>query len=296
MVTFSTARDAFFMTAAAAAVHDKRALLDGDLGDRLDLTIYVSCYNERYYIIDTLKTIRTAMEVFPIAYEIVVIDDASKDDSAALVEQYVAENPSDRIVFRKNILNKGWAQNYIDAAFIGKGKYYRAICGDNALTIEAIREVFRPMGQADIIIPYYVDAEGKDPFRRAVSRTYTRLANLISGNRLHYYNGSPIHRRYNVMRWHTATRGFGFQADILCLLLAQGATYIEIPTSTVETRESASNALTWKNLLSVAHTLIDILLRRISNRIHGRIDARLGSVPSERDALAGAEDSAVQPR
>jgi glycosyltransferase involved in cell wall biosynthesis len=295
MVTFSTARDAFYLSQAATAIHDKRALLDGDLGDQLDLTIFVSCHNEHDYIVPTLKTIRTALEALPIAYEIVVIDDASKDDSAALVERYVAENPNDRLVLRKNVLNKGWAQNYIDAAFIGKGRYYRAICGDNALTVEAIREVLRPMGQADIIIPYYVDAAGKDLMRRIFSRTYTALVNLISGNRLHYYNGSPIHRRYNVMRWHTDTRGFGFQADILCLLLAQGSSYIEVPTTTIETREGASNALTWKNVLSVAHTLTDILLRRISNLIHGRIDARLGPVP-EYDVIARSEDSAVQPR
>jgi len=295
MIAFPPARDAFYLTQAAAAVHDRAALLDCDLGDRLDLTFYVSCYNERDYIVDTLKTIRSAMEVFPLTYEMVVIDDASKDDSAALVERYIDENPNDRIVFRKNAMNKGWAQNYIDAAFIGKGKYYRAMCGDNALTVEAIREVLRPMGQADIIIPYYVHAEGKDLFRRVVSRTYTALVNLISGNRLRYYNGCAIHRRFNVMRWHTATRGFGFQADILCLLLAQGASYIEVPTTTVETRENPSNALTWKNLLSVIHTLTDILLRRISNRIHGRIDARLGAA-REDGALARPEDSAVQPR
>jgi glycosyltransferase involved in cell wall biosynthesis len=294
MIAFSTARDEFYLTQAAAAIHDNRALLDGDLGDRLDLTIYVSCYNERDYIVDTLKTIRTAMEAVQATYEIVVIDDASTDDSTALVKRFIAENPNDRIVFRKNTQNKGWAQNYIDAAFIGKGKYYRAICGDNALTVDAIREVLQPMGQADIIIPYYVDAEGKDLLRRVVSRTYTALVNLISGNRLHYYNGSPIHRRYNVMRWHTSTRGFGFQADILCLLLAQRASYIEVPTSTIETREGASNALTWRNFLSVAHTLTDILLRRISNRIHGRIDARLGSVSHEHGAVRRSEDSPVQ--
>jgi dolichol-phosphate mannosyltransferase len=296
MIAFSTARDEFCLTKAAGAIHDKTALLDGDLGDRLDLTIYVSCYNERDYIVDTLKTIRTAMEAFPLAYEIVVIDDASKDDSAALVERYVAENPNDRIVFRKNTLNKGWAQNYIDAAFIGKGKYYRAICGDNALTVDAVREVLKPIGQADIIIPYYVDTGGKDLLRRVVSRTYTALVNLISGNRLRYYNGGATYRRYNVMRWHSNTRGFGFQADILCLLLAQGASYIEVPTTTIETREEASNALTWKNLLSVAHTLIDILLRRISNRIHGRIDGRLGAVSHNHRGVGQPEDSAVQPR
>jgi glycosyltransferase involved in cell wall biosynthesis len=281
MVSPPTARDEFFLTPAAAKINDKAALLDGDLGDRVDLTIYVSCYNEKNYIIDTLDTVRAAMAPLSFTYDIVVIDDASTDGSAALVAAYVAAHPDENIVLRKNASNKGWAQNFIDAAFIGKGRYYRTICGDNSLSADAIRVVMHRIGQADIIIPYYVYAEGKNAFRRAVSSVYTALINLISGNRLRYYNGCGIHRRCDVMRWHTNTRGFGFQADILCLLLAQGASYIEVPTTTVESREGASNALTWRNLLSVAHTMIDILLRRISNRLHGRIPGRLADAPQD---------------
>jgi hypothetical protein len=41
------------------------------------------------------------------------------------------------------------------------------------------------------------------------------LVNLVTGNRLHYYNGLAVHLGHNVMRWHPNTRGFGFQADIL---------------------------------------------------------------------------------
>jgi glycosyltransferase involved in cell wall biosynthesis len=281
MATFLSARDKFFLTKAATEIHDAAALVGCDLGDRLDLTIYISCYNEREYILDTMNSVCAALDRLNLAYELVVIDDASTDGSAALVEGYVDEHPGIRIVFRRNTLNKGWAQNYVDGAFIGRGKYYGTICGDNSLTVAAIHEMYKPMGQADIIVPYYVDAKGKDRFRRSVSSIYTVLVNTISGNRLHYYNGLAIHRRYNVMRWHTNTRGFGFQADILCMLLAQGASYIEVPTSTVEKRQGASNALTWRNMLSVAHTLIDIFLRRISNRVHGRIENRL-EVESQR--------------
>lgn len=274
MAASRSIEDIFVLSKAASDIHDVAFLLGGDLGDQLDLTIYVSCYNEQDYIVDTLNSVCAALLPLDLSYEIIVIDDGSTDRSSELVQHYIDEHPDVRIVFRRNARNKGWAQNFIDGAFIGKGKYYRTICGDNALTIEFIREVLKPLGRADIIIPYYVDAEGKDLFRRAISRIYTALVNLVSGNRLHYYNGLPIHRRYNVMRWHTNTRGFGFQADILCLLLAQGASYIEVATTTVETRQSASNALTWRNMVSVAHTLIDILLRRISNRIHGRMDVR----------------------
>lgn len=56
----------------------------------------------------------------------------------------------------------------------------------------------------------------------------------MSGFRLQYYNGLAVHLRYNVMRWHPNT--FGFQADIICMLLDQGFSYKELPVKTVERR------------------------------------------------------------
>ena len=94
-----------------------------------------------------------------------------------------------------------------------------------------------------MIIPYYVTSEGKSLYRRTLSGAYTWLVNMISGFRLRYYNGLAVHLRYNVMRWHPNTRGFGFQADIICMLLEQGFTYKEIPVKTVERRTGGSSAL-----------------------------------------------------
>jgi hypothetical protein len=158
----------------------------------------------------------------------------------------------------------------MDVAFVGKGKYYRLICGDNAEPKETMVAVFREIGQADMIIPYYVTSEGKSLYRRSLSSAYAGLVNLISGFRLHYYNGLAVHLRYNVMRWHPNTRGFGFQADIICMLLDQGFTCKEVPVKTVERRTGTSNALTFRNQLSVAHTIVDLIFRRLANLVYRR--------------------------
>jgi glycosyltransferase involved in cell wall biosynthesis len=281
-------RDQFTVSQAAARVHNADDIQAGDAGDAFDITFFVSCYNEEEFIVATLDTVKTAMIGLGLTYDVVVIDDASKDRSPDLVRKYITEHPDMNMVFRRNARNKGWAQNYIDSTFIGKGRYHRAICGDNSEMVSTIRTVLKPLGEADIIIPYYVDVEHKRFFRHVVSTAYTMIVNLLSGNSLHYYNGLPIHRRYNVMRWHPDTRGFGFQAYILCLLLGQGATYKEVALSAQERRAGSSNALTWRNLLSVAHTLSEIWLRRLSNRVHGRINGGLAA-PTERHAadLAG---------
>ena len=258
------------MTRAAERLHSADDVAAPGQRAPLDLTVFISCYNEGQYIVATIQTVRDALdEIGSISYEIIVIDDRSKDDSSALVTSYIAAHPDERILLRTNRLNRGLAQNYLDAAFIGKGKYYRLVCGDNAEPQATMVAVFREIGKADMIIPYYVSSEGKSLYRRFVSNAYTVLVNTISGLHLHYYNGLAVHLRHNVMRWHSNTRGFGFQADIICLLLDQGFTFKEGPVKTIERRDAgSSNALTFKNLLSVAHTLVDLVFRRLANWVY----------------------------
>ena len=257
------------MTPAAARLRDVKEVLAPRQHGALDLSIFVSCYNEEPYIIKTIETVQEALaEVGGISYEIIVFDDCSRDRSADLVEEYIRAHPDDHITLWRNKINRGLAQNYIDGAFIGKGKYCRLICGDDAEPKDTMVNVFRELGQADMLIPYYVSFEGKSLYRRLLSTMYTRLVNTISGVRLHYYNGLAVHLCYNVMRWHPNTRGFGFQVDIICMLLEQGFSYKEIPVRGVERKGGESRALTFKNMLSVAHTLLDIIIRRIANRVN----------------------------
>jgi glycosyltransferase involved in cell wall biosynthesis len=261
-----------FMTPAAEQLHNRDEFLDPGQSAPLDLTVMVSCYNERDYIISTLDSLTSALAEAGVSkYEIIVVDDTSKDGSPELVRDYILAHPEQRILLRQNKVNRGLAQNYFDAAFLGKGKYYRLLCGDDAEPRDTMVTVFREIGKADILIPYYVTSEGKSLYRRMLSNAFSELVNLISGHRLHYYNGLAVHLRYNIMRWHPNTRGFGFQADIMCMLLDQGFSYNEIPVRTVERKGAAnSRALTFKNQLSVAHTLIDLLFRRVSHWIYKR--------------------------
>ena len=249
------------MTSAAAELHDAAALNSPDLQPSiLDLTVFVSCYNESQYIANTLDNVRTALaEVGKFAYEIVVIDDCSMDESPRAILDYLNRYPHERILFRRNLVNIGWAQNYIDAAFIGCGKYFRVVCGDESEPKQTMIDVFNHIGEADILVPYYASSEGRSLYRLTMSWAYTALVNLLSGFHLRYYNGLHVHLRYNVMRWHSNTRGFGFQADILCLLLEQGFSYKEIPVVTIERKKGRSTALSFRNILSVSHICLILL-------------------------------------
>ena len=86
----------------------------------------------------TLDAIADAVTEVGCSYEIIVIDDGSTDKTSQLVEQYCREHPSLPIRLYKNPKNLGLSRTYVNGAFLGRGKYYRFIGGDNAEPKEAI--------------------------------------------------------------------------------------------------------------------------------------------------------------
>jgi glycosyltransferase involved in cell wall biosynthesis len=230
----------------------------------LDLTIVIPCLNEEKNIVDTLDTVAAAMRELSWTYEALVIDDGSVDRTAEIVQKYRDAHPELPIRLHRNPQNVGLTRTYVDGAFLGRGKYYRLVCGDNVEPKQTLVAVFSELGKADLIIPFHPPVPGKSAFRRALSQTYTFLVNTLSGYRVHYYNGLPLTLRYNVMRWGPYSFGFGFQAELITRLLDEGATFTEIPVVATHREKAGGNsALNLRNFLSVTHTLIEILLRRV---------------------------------
>ena len=239
--------------------------------EEIQITVVITCYNEESFITDTLDNVTEALREVGCSYEVIVMDDVSPDQSVRKIRSYLQAHPDLPIVLKVNETNRGLANNYVEAAFLGRGKYYRLCCGDNSEPKEALVHAFKHIGTADIVIPYQVQDEvaGKTKGRKLLSKTFTFLVNLISGYNLKYYNGMAIHLRYNVMRLHPSSYGFGFQADILTRLLDEGASYIQIPSTGIDRKGGGSTAINLRNILSVNHTLLELAIRRFRRLLYG---------------------------
>jgi glycosyltransferase involved in cell wall biosynthesis len=234
------------------------------------LTLFVACYNEEENIKDTLDTVVEACAEVNVSYEIIVIDDASKDRSVEIIQNYVLTHPLVKLKLVVNAQNQGLGTNYVEGAFLGSGEWYRLICGDNVEPKETLVKVFSQIGKADLIIPFQVNCPGRSASRMLLSKAYTSLVNAISGNSIRYYNGLCLTKRWLVMRWHPSSHGFGIQADLVTRLISVGATYLELPVDARERANGNSKAITFKNFCSVGHSLLNIFIRRCSKILYGR--------------------------
>ncbi|NCW26711.1 MAG: glycosyltransferase family 2 protein [Verrucomicrobia bacterium] len=234
------------------------------------LTLFVACYNEQDNILGTLETLIQALQKTVPSFDIIVVDDASKDESVARIRKFMSAHPDVPIRLLRNAHNEGVATNYAEAAFRAKGEWLRMICGDNVEPENTLETIFKQIGKAEVVVPYTVEICGRGAFRRLLSKTYTALVNAISGYRMHYYNGLLVTRTEYVRRWHSNSHGFGFQADLLTRLLSKNLSYVEIPVYGNERATGESKALTVRNLASVAHSLQNIAIRRISKALYGQ--------------------------
>jgi glycosyltransferase involved in cell wall biosynthesis len=247
----------------------------------------VTCYNEEDFIVNTLETVVRAVRQVGVSHEILVIDDASHDSSVPRIRAYLEDHPDYPITLTVHETNRGLANNYVDGSFLGCGKYYHLACGDDSMPEEFFVAAYRLLGKADMIVPYQIQKEviGKSFFRKLTSRIFTRLVNLLSGYRLKYYNGMAVHLRYNVMRWHPISYGFGFQADIVTMLLDQGVSYIQVYSRSIDKKGAGSTSVSMRNVLSVGHTLLEIALRRVRRLLYGKNWPKPREVKLERDEL-----------
>ena len=228
-------------------------------------TFFVPCLNEEKNIIRTINNIIKSVESCGMeSYEILINDDGSDDDSYFFVENYIKENPEVPITVNSNKVVMGLGFGFAECSYIAKGKYYMMISGDGQISNQAIESVLLELGKADMIIPYWGNKDPRGTPRAILSYLFTLIVNLFSGEKLKYYNGNVGHLRKNVMRWHSETYGFAYQAEIITrLLLETAAKYIEVPVQFFDRKEGVANAFKLQNILSIIHSLINILLRRI---------------------------------
>lgn len=236
----------------------------------LDLTIFVTCYNERDLITQTIETVRKTMAAYPWSYEVIIVDDRSRDDSVKVIREYLAhEGLEQQFKLVANEVNRGIGINYFTAAAMGRGEYFLIVHGDNAVPVESVHGILNLLGKADVIVPYYgtrlfskkFNCDHRTFMRRFLSRVFGCLVRLLSRHELRYFNGLVLHRRDNVLRYRVSAYGLSYQAELLCKMLNNPRiSYLEVKVHNFDRTHGPTSAFKLRNIVSVMGSLWRIFL------------------------------------
>lgn len=240
------------------------------------VSFIVPALNEERVVENVIRDIWRTVDRMIETYEIILIDDGSTDRTGEIMDTLARELPNVRVLH--NNPNIGLGASYQRGVREAAYDYVMMLCGDGGLPAASLPPIIANIGRADIVIPYMTNLkEIKTPLRYFVSRSYTHVMNLLSGQKLHYYNGLPVHRRALLTNASIRSSGFGFQAEILVQLLRAGHSYVQVGVLGSETTNKTS-VFRLRNIASVTRTVLR--LAKLVFMTPPRRGNRLNEIPS----------------
>lgn len=222
------------------------------------ISIIIPALNEEANIRSTVEEVTAAIGDGFSGYEILIFDDASEDRTGAIADELALRNKSIRVIHNKKRMGLG--ANYKMGVQLANNDYIMMVPGDNQFMRESIRQIFVPLGTADILIPYTLNYRIRPLHRQAISSAFTSLVNLLFGLRLKYYNGIVVHKKEIIKSVDFSSSGFAYQAEILVRLLKSGRSYKEVGVNILERTHGTSSAFAPQNVHSVLKTLFKLFM------------------------------------
>ena len=193
------------------------------------LTVVVTAYNEEKTIAEAITATNSALKKYVSDYEIIVVDDCSKDTTGRIADAVARQNPRVR-VFHNNP-NRNIGYNMRLGVRMARKEYCMIfVNADSYLDEESFRGLFSAIGEKEFVLGYlaYYDRHW---LRKFISWAFVKIMNFLFGFHIHYYNGPAI---VKTEVWRTVpmtTDSFAYMAEVVTTLLKRKLTYIEVPVT-----------------------------------------------------------------
>jgi glycosyltransferase involved in cell wall biosynthesis len=193
------------------------------------VSVVYPMFNEEAYIERAVAAARDVLARAGIEFEIIVVDDASTDATAAIADRLAAEDSRVRVVHNPVNLKLGGA---LRAGYAAAGKdlvFYTD--ADLPIDLEEVPRAVRLLEyqQADVVAAYRHDRTSEGWLRTVYTFTYNQLIRVLFGLRVRDVNFAfKLFRRSVLARFPLKSSGSFIDAEFLLRARRHGCPIIQI--------------------------------------------------------------------
>ncbi len=224
-------------------------------------------FNEASNLPTLLETATKIGDQLGVAFEIVIVDDGSRDESADVLEAWRARDPRVRCV--QHLRNQGYGAALRAGLRKARGELVFFSDADLQFDLREIAELLAHANDADIVAGYR--APRRDPWaRRLIARVWGAIVDTLFGLRVRDIDCAfKVFRREVVEALPIESIGAFVNTEILVRARAAGFTIRQVP---VTHRPRRSGRQTGARPRVILRALIE--LGQLYGELHGALQAR----------------------
>jgi glycosyltransferase involved in cell wall biosynthesis len=191
------------------------------------LTVLMPAYNEEAGLARSVDALRSCLSGLRVSFEILIVDDASRDRTGAIADELAALHADVRVVHHPE--NRGIGGGFVTGVAEALGSWLILIPADLALDLAELPKYFAAAEDADVVVGVRSDRSDYSGARLLVSWINIRLIQWLFGMRERQFNYISMYRagvlrRMRIESWHSAF----FHAETLIKAKALGYRLVEV--------------------------------------------------------------------
>ncbi len=123
------------------------------------LTLFFPCYNEALNVGKMIEESAQVGENYGVDYEVLVVDDGSRDNTAAIVEDWQKKNPKVRLI--RHETNQGYGAAVRTGLKNAKKDLVFLTDGDNQFIIADIDKLFSKIDSCDVVTGFRIQRQDR---------------------------------------------------------------------------------------------------------------------------------------
>ncbi len=137
------------------------------------ISVFLPCYNLEHVVEDTIRKTVKVLESRFSSWELIVIDDGSRDLTGTIADRISKENKNIKVIHHSQ--NRGYGAAFKSGLYSSTHPWIVLLDGDGQFSFSEIGKFIENQAQtkADVIIGYYINRQV--PFRRKLNTFFWQL-------------------------------------------------------------------------------------------------------------------------